>query len=206
MERDNRKVVTVPLSIFSEADQKYILQWGFNKVFLSESSFKIDAKRKEVKDKDDSYSSTIQAKKVENMGYELVLENRSTAKLENIEIEYCIYYEQERATRGKQLCEQGVRYEKIEIPYLIPKSKKEIMTEAVKIYKAELDADWIYTSGVKNVQKGKVHGIWVQVHMKLDSGEKISRNFSLPDSLNNNKAWKTSSTYVGMNSSRKKNK
>ncbi len=206
MERDNKKVVTVPLSIFSDKDQEYVLAWEFNKVFLSESSFKITAKRKEVKDKDESYDSFVHAKKVENMGYELILENRSTSKLQNLELEYCIYYEQERSNRGKQLCEQGVRCESVEVPYLSPKSKKELMTETVRVYKTELDADYYYTSGSQNVQKGKVHGIWVRAHMKLDSGETITRDYCLPDSLNNKKAWASSSVGVGMNSSRKKKK
>ena len=205
IERDTKKVVTVPLSIFSEKDQAYVLEWEFNKIFLSASKFKIRAKRVEKKNKEDSYGGVVQAKKVENMGYELVLENCSASTLENLQIEYCIYYEQERATRSEQLNEQGVRYEKLDIPLLNPKTKKEVMTETVKVYKSELDADWIFFSGAKNVQRGKVHGIWVRVHLMLDSGEKVTREYCLPDSLENGKVWASSSKKVGMNANRSRN-
>lgn len=204
IERDNKRTAKVPINIFSAEGQQYIRAWEFSKIFLSESSFKISAKRKEVKDEEESYSDMIHAKKVENLGYEITLENRSASKIKDLEIEYCIYYEQERASRSKQLCEQGVRCGNLLVEYILPKSNKELRTEAVKVYKAELDADWIYTSGTKNVQRGRVHGIWLRVHMTLPSGEKLTRDYCLPDSLNNSKAWMASTVAVGMNSSSKR--
>ncbi len=206
IERDNKKVFTVPASVFSKEDQDYILEWEFNKVFLSDSSFKIEAQRKAVKDDDESYSGYVQAKKVDVAGYEITLENRSTSKLENLSVEYCIFYEQERLNRSKQLCEQGVYCGTVDVGYLLPKSEKEFMTDSVRVYKTELDADWIYTSGAQNKQDGEVHGIWARVHMKLDSGETLTRDYCLPDSLNNSRAWTTTSEHVGMNSASKKKK
>ena len=203
VQTDKKKTVKVPLSIFSEKDQEYVLQWEFNKIFLSESSFKIKAKRKETRDKDASYGSSFNAKKVENSGYEITLENKSTSKLENLDVEYCIYYEQERATRGKQVTEDGVRYGTLDVGYMTPKSKKELMTKSVAIYTTELNADYHWVDGRENKQTGKVRGVWVKVNMKLENGETLSRNYCLPDGLRNSKVWTTSSKNVGMNNSRK---
>ena len=88
LERDNRKMATIPLVALSSEDQAHVLQWEFNKVFMSESSFKIEAKRKEVKDKNASYGSYVQARKVEDTAYEIRLQNRSTSKIDNLNIEY----------------------------------------------------------------------------------------------------------------------
>lgn len=99
MERDNKKVVTVPLSIFSEKDQEYVLTWEFNKVFLSTSSFKIKAKRQSRKDK--SYGTLSSQRKVEACNYEVTLQNRSSSKLNNLTMDYCTFYEQQKHGRGK---------------------------------------------------------------------------------------------------------
>ena len=113
--RDNKKIFTVPSHVFSDADQQYILEWEHNKVFLSSSSFKIEAKRKEIKDKDGSYSGSITSEKVENTAYAVTLENKSGSELKGLTLEYCVYYEQEKANRGKTLEEEGVRYGSIDV-------------------------------------------------------------------------------------------
>jgi hypothetical protein len=204
IQRDNKKMATVPLSILSKDDQAYILEWEFNKIFLSESSLKIEVKREKRKDKEESYGSFIHTKKVEHAGYKLSIQNKSTSKLKNLEVQYCIFYEQQKNSNGKLLDEQGVKYGSIDIPILAPKSTKEISTETVTIYKEEMDSDYTYSSGAANTSKGKVHGIWVRVIMKLTSGETLARSYCLPDSLNNKRVWKKSSVNVGMNSSKRK--
>lgn len=80
------------------------------------------------------------------------------------------------------------------------------MTETVKVYKHELDADWIYTSGRKNVLRGEVKGVWIKVHMTLPSGEKVTRDYRLPDSIGNKRKWTDTSVAVGMNSSSRRRK
>lgn len=200
LERDNRKTATVPLVALSSEDQTYILQWEFNKVFLSESSFKIKAKRKEVKDKENSYSGYNTSAKVENTAYAITLDNKSTSSLKGLELNYCIYYEQEQSKRGgKTADEEGVRCGTLVVDTLRPKSSTELMTDPVSVYTRELDADWIYTSGAKNKITGKVRGIWVRVSMKTEGGDVITRDFCMPDSLSNSQRWTTSSVHVGYN-------
>lgn len=203
IERDNKKVFTVPIYAFSDEDQKYIEQWEFNKVFLSNSSFKIEAKRKKFDSKKGTSSSyygyDIDSRKTETMGYEIKLENRSTSKLDGLEVEYCIYYEQEKAGRGKTVDEEGVRYGTLDVGGMSPKSSKELLTEPVSIYTYELDADWYYADGRDNKITGRVRGVWIRVSKTMDDGSVLTRDFCMPDSLNNSQVWKTSSVHVGYN-------
>jgi len=209
IQRENRRMGTIPLGVLSDKDQAFVRQWEFNKVFFSDSSFKIEAKRKmmdrEVSSSGEDYWTgySIRNRKVEHMGYEITLENRSASKLENLSLDYCIYYEQEELRGGRQKTLEGVRHESVDIGTLRPKSEKELLTKPVNIYTAELDADWSYTSGAKNKQDGDVRGVWIQVHMDLKSGERITRSYCLPDSLPNSKTWSASSRAVGMNSASK---
>ncbi len=204
IERDNRKVFTVPIYAFSDEDQTYILEWEFNKVFLSDSSFRIEAKRKKMDTKKegsdyDYYGDSIDSKKVETFGYELLLQNRSSSTLKGLEVEYCIYYEQETSGRGKTADEEGVRHGTLDVGSLGPKAKRTLTTEPVSIYTYELDADWSYVDGRDNKITGKVRGLWVKVHMKNEEGKVITRDFCMPDSLSNSMAWAATSAHVGRN-------
>ena len=198
-ERDNKRSSKVPITIFSDADQIYIKEWECSKQFLSNTKLKISAQRKKGKDTDASYSSSVTSKKVELMGYKIVLENRSETSMKDLEVEYCIYYEQDEVRNRKQHTAEGVFCGSFPRGTIPPKTKVEKLTKMVKIYKRELDSGRIYISDIKNVQKGRVRGIWIRVNMKLSSGEKLTRNYCLPDSLNNSKVWMRSSVRAGMN-------
>lgn len=195
IKRDNGAQATVPLSILSEADQKYIRAWNLFKDFMDEGCFKISAKRKRMDDDANSRRGYNSKRDVDNAGYELRLENKSDMKFDKLAVEYSIFYEQE--VNGQT--EQGVFCGKLDVDKLLPKSKKEVQTKTVKIYREELDSDWYYGSGADNVQRGVVHGIWLRASTTLPDGEKVVREYSLPDSLPNSRAWTTKSIAVGMN-------
>ena len=48
IERDNKKITKVPITIFSEADQSYILEWDAAKGFTSDSLLKITCDDRQV--------------------------------------------------------------------------------------------------------------------------------------------------------------
>ena len=203
IERDNRKVFTVPIFAFSDDDQEYILRWELNKVFLDDGDFKIDAKRKKFDEEKGSgstfYGYSIDSRETETFGYEITLENRSTSPLEGLKVDYCIFYEQENSGNGKTIDEEGVRCGTLDVASLRAKSSKELLTEPVSIYTYELDADWVYADGRDNKISGDVRGVWVRVTKALDNGEVLTRDFCMPDSLSNSKTWTTSSVHVGRN-------
>ena len=188
IERDNKRSSKVSLSIFSGEDQQYIRAWGHNKSFLSTSLFKISAKRKEFRDKNSDLSGGDKSRKFENLGFEVILENRSTMELKDLEIEYCIYYEQEKTLKGKQVTDDCVRFCNLEVGGIPPKSKKELLTELVEIF---------HESAENSIQKGRLQGIRFRVYIKLPSGEKLTREYNQPASLD--KIWRTSSAYISGN-------
>ncbi len=205
IERDNRKTAKVSITVFSEADQIYIREWEVLRSFSIEHLFKISAKRKRVDNETAGSSDYNSRVEVEDTSYEIVLDNRSGVMMDGLELEYCIYYEQESIKSSGQVCDQGVYCGKLSVASTASKSKVALQTEAVSTYIEEMDSNWSYIDDdgnpikAKNVQRGDVHGIWIRVHLKLPSGERGMREYCLPDSLNNSKVWKTSSIRAGLN-------
>lgn len=195
IERDNRKTAKVPITIFSETDQTYIHDWKVLKCFEKESSFRISVKRKKHDNDEEREKTNNTEKDVTDTHYEILVENKSAFKLKGIELEYCIYYEQEE---GKA-CNQGVYCGDLSVESINPASSKTLLTEVVSTYTEELDGSWHYISGESNVQRGDVHGVWIRIHLKLPSGQNGIREICYPDSLNNNRAWVSSSIRAGMN-------
>ena len=194
-ERDNRRTAKVPLSLFSEESQNYICSWRMRKLFTDDSFFKISAGRKKSKDKKGTRTTNKYIQRSENTHYEILFENRSSMDFKDLEVEYCIYYEQEDE---RQALRQGVRYGKISNLSISAKSKETVITEKVRTYKKELNTSYYYSDS-DITQKGEVIGIWVRIHTKLSSGETLIREYSLPDKILESKRWEKSSTRTGLN-------
>ena len=199
IERDNRKTMKVPITVFSEADQSYILEWAVLRNFALERLFKISVKRKKNDNEEESFTSGNKKKAVVDTHYEILLENKTSSDLKGLKLEYCIYYEQETPGQSKMIRNQGVYCGDLAIDSIASGSKKVLDTESVTTYTEELDSGWYYFSGSGNIQRGDVHGIWIRVHLKLPSGQTRTREMCYPDSLSNSKAWMTSSIKAGAN-------
>ena len=199
IERDNRKTMKVPITVFSESDQAYILDWEVLRCFSVERLFKISVKRKKRDNEEESFSSHNKKKAVVDTHYEILLENKPSSELKGLKLEYCIYYEQEVPGKSKMICTQGVYCGDLSIDSIASASKKVLQTESVSTFTEELDSGWYYFSGSGNIQRGDVHGIWIRIHMTLPSGQKATREMCYPDSLSNSKAWMNSSIRTGMN-------
>ena len=133
------------------------------------------------------------------MGFELQLENRSETPFEQFEIAYCIFYEQEMAAQSGNRCDQGVYCGKIDVEKMLPRSEKSLRTEPVIIYKTELSDGYYYGSGANSSQRGDVHGIWLRASLSLPNGEKVVRDYCLPDSLPSSYKWRSESVKAGLN-------
>lgn len=189
IERDNKRTSKVPITMFSEADQSYILEWDMLRTFTGKRFFKISAKSKMVKNKDNAGYST---KTVEDTTYVIMIENGSKSSLKGIKMEYCIYYEKD-SWNGKKLEHlPGVRYGSASIDSMGPRSKKTLKTDSVSITKTELDSDAYFVSGRPNVLKGEVLGIKIRFTMETPSGQKKMREYCKPEGMQR-KAWSTSS-------------
>ncbi len=199
---DNRSA-GVPLVALSEADQEYIRSWDKLKDFMDERHFKIDSKKKVSDNDEESWQETgnfaNQSLDVENIGYEILFENKTDTTFKDITVEYRIFYEQEESDFGPNIRQEGIYCDSMNIKRLGAKSKRRLLTKAVLVYKATLNADWQYVSGRQNVQKGWVDGVWVRASVSLPNGEKVMREYCTPDSLARSRRWPTESVNVGMN-------
>ena len=198
-ERDNRKISKVPVTVFSESDQAYIREWEVLRCFSMERFLKVSAKRKQTDNDSKSYSSSYKSLKVEDTGYEIQIENRSTSNFSGLKLEYCIYYEQDKIQSGGNITDQGVFFGDISIDSIASKSKITLQTKTVSTYMKELGSGAVWTDGSENVQRGGIHGLWIRIHMIMPSGEETVRDICFPSSLSNGKAWMTSSIRAGMN-------
>ncbi len=199
IERDNRKTMKVPITVFSEADQIYIREWELLRCFSVERFLKMSAQRKQSDNDNKSSSDSYQTLKVKDTRYEIRIENRSTSSFSGLKLEYCIYYEQDEGSPGGNVTDQGVFCGDIPFDFIGSKSRTTLKTKAVSTYMAEVSSGVIWTDGRENVQRGGVHGLWVRIYMTLPSGEERVRDFCFPSSLNNSRTWATSSIRVGMN-------
>lgn len=194
LQKESGRTHKVDPGLFSDEDQTYIRNWLLVRGFNSESKFKVSAKRKQFDvDRErhvNGYTGLQNAQTtVKEVGYEILLENRIAESLKDLTIEYCIYYEQERASSGKQVTDDGVKHGVLQIGQLASRAKANLITDPVKLFRYELNSDWHYYSGAENTQKGKVIGIWLRIHLPLSGGQKITRQYSLPESIKDKREW-----------------
>ena len=205
IERDNRKTMKVSITVFSEADQTYILEWDASKAFSSSSLLKISCddkvveKRKEKELEDITYTSgqveTDFEKTVttfERIAFEVGFQNQNKFELKDIRIEYQIYYEQselvwEKKPEAKQKHFSG----KMAVPTLPGKSKISVTTESVETHEDSINPVPQAGGDQRRGGKGDVHGIRVRLYMKMPSGTEVMREFSSPEKLSEKKfPWK----------------
>jgi hypothetical protein len=199
VQMENGREGDIELAKLSDADKEYVLIWNKAKDFMDERRLKISAKRISEDNEEKTRKYGVVTRDVENMGYKIFLENKSNAAFENVKMQYCIFYEQEEGASGGNETMEGVYCGRTDLGSVPSGSKQELKTDMVLIYKAELDSGYYYTSGTDSSQDGEVRGIWVRFIMELPNGDKMMREFCLPDSIPNSHKWTTSSVNVGMN-------
>lgn len=206
IERENRKTAKVPITIFCDDDQDYIRSWGKGNAFESTFNFKVTINRK--KESNDRVERELSRRfpqynlRVQDTHYEVVLQNRSDTTLENLRVEYCIFYEQKMPGAKKE--DNGVYCGQMSVNHLASKSSQTLTSDKVTIFKSDLDGNYYYESGASSIQRGDVHGIWVRIYMKLPAGGTLMREHSFPEDTPEGRTWATETVAVGLNSDEKK--
>ncbi len=205
IERDNRKTSRVPITVFSKADQAYILEWDASKGFSSASFLKIECddmvveKRKEKELEDVLYTGGHIEKDFEKtvttferIAFEIQFQNTNNSELKDIRMEYQIYYEQsELIWEEKPEVKQKHFSGEMAIPALPGKSKTLVTTESVEIHEDNVNPIPQFGEDQRRGGKGEVHGIRARLYMKMSSGKEIMREFSFPEKLSDKKfPWK----------------
>jgi hypothetical protein len=96
--------------------------------------------------------------------YKVTVENKSFKDLENLEVEYRIYVEDDTlhnlADKGKLKALPGEK----EVAKLENAQKFTFETRAVAVNKSELKAGWHYRGGAKEKVEDELGGIWIRVY------------------------------------------
>ena len=201
IEPEKGKKARIPLSALIEEDQEYVRAWGNAQNFMNTGRFRISADCNREKNESKSGVQGIYDRDVKNVGYKITLDNHSDVALSNIQLEYCIFYEQEDFKNGsdKAICEQGIYCGKMDIDGIEAGTEKVLQTTEVMVFKEEMDSSYYFTDGRPNVKDGQVHGLWLRASISLPDGERVYREFSMPNSLPNSRQWTTKTVRAGMN-------
>jgi hypothetical protein len=129
--------------------------------------------------------------KYERFVYEVGLENRNAHVLETIEVDYRIFYEQERNDQSRKVvASQLVKSGTLEIDRVWPKEKRTLSTESVVLEKYEFNTSEYYDpSGDPQSTSGKIYGIWVKIKLTTPSGLTATREIFDPASIEGKYTW-----------------
>jgi hypothetical protein len=215
IQREDGKKVMVPVSTFREKDKAYAEKWLAMQTFASESKFKLKITREEVKSTKTEIEMNMDERTGRGAGsgtriigsnknteYRFVLnmQNGAAVPLENMSIEYRIYYAQEKAVvdeeRSKDLPDDrpdiymAVNEEKVkdgsgQLKPLEAKGEKNIATKPVKLLKRTVNARGM--DDQINLDSD-LHGIWIKLTMKGPDGTVI-RDIAYPPSIPKKFAW-----------------
>lgn len=171
---------TVSISIFSEADQKYIISWNKNQNFLSDQKLKVEFNRRKSKNTDYTSEYYSMSRKYYDCSYKITVKNNSTADFDDVTLEYVVFYTQDKHIHNNRDIEEqhGTLYAKKKIS-LPKKSTHEFETEQLLIYtyrESGYDYNW------PDIQS-EIDGIILNLSMKSGTGKTISRRIKYPDKL-----------------------
>ena len=195
--KGNTRNATIPISSLAEADQAYIKEWFIINEALSPSKLRISCdevcikewEKTETEDLDTSNGQTYEdvfeyVTQYEQIAYSIALQNNGATPLENLRIEYKIYYEQSESTQKKIDPKDYVSEGTIAVEPIKSKKKAALQTEAVQIKNTDININGNFSFDYPPVgAKGKTIGMRAHIYMKLPSGKEAMREFSIPESL-----------------------
>ena len=181
IKRKGKGTTTVPISLFSENDQKYIIAWDKDQEFLSDRKLKVEFNRRKRKNTYYSQDAYSMSRKFYDCSYKITFKNGSTADFKKVTLEYVIFYRQDKHINNNLKTEeqQGTLYVKKTIT-LPKKSETEFETEKLLLYthrESGYSIDW------PDLQS-EVHGIILKLSLESETGEPISRQIKSPEKLN----------------------
>lgn len=203
LKRENGRLVKVSPTVFIEEDQQYIKEWSDLQGFMSDFMLRVNCTEETLETwktedwKDVEYENgdvdreLMKETRHRRVAYKITLENKGDEPLENLRMEYVIYYEQSEESWEKPVTKQEALSGKTDIEPIPVRKKSEITSESVAVFQDYIDQkNW--TSGrVRTGGEGKVHGIRVRLFMKLDEEKEAMREFAFPDSLSKEEfPWK----------------
>jgi len=225
IERADKKKMTVPSTAFSKKDPSYIKKWHATDVFQSTSKFKVKLEREEVKSTKKEHNVdigedfgggrrggesgviTVAIDKNTQYRFRVLMENSSDTALNNITLEYRIFYEQqkavldEKANKGRReddprperyraVDQDKIKDGAVRVKPIESRSSKELTTGNVVLLRRSASRPW----GDKIDLKSSLSGAWIQLTMKGPDGEKIVRSLATSTSIPKKYSWELPET------------
>ena len=207
LKRVDGRTVSVKPGIFVEKDQQYIREWTSSNAFLSESILRIKCddevvkKWKEEETRDITYTGgsiekdfTHNVIKYENSAYTFLFKNNSDAPIQNLMLEYCIYYEQSTMVwEEKPNIELKTFHGKMDIPVVASGGEVSVQTKPVMTYEDDINPVPQLGGDQRRPGEGRVLGLHARIRIKRGR-EDVFREVSLPKTFSNDKyPWTTKS-------------
>jgi hypothetical protein len=202
LQLENKRRKKIKPSIFCEKDQTYIRDWQSLRMFNSSSSFKVELKKKVV----ESWTEKGSVQRdFERVMYEMVLMNRGAEPLENLEVAYNIFYEQEQLATSGQYTDKHCTKGRIQREQVAPRSSNTLNSESVVVFDQHLSGGYDgYVGGLPERQEGDIKGIWLRVTLTMPSGASAMREFLSPKSLKSHHSWQEPESTESANEKGKK--
>lgn len=221
IERADKKRITVSAEAFSAADQRYILKWAAATGFAAPSKLRIAVKREEVGTTEKKHEvdfsqentggrrggggvQTVAKDERTKYRYLLTLENKSGVPINNIVVEYRIYYNQQKPVVDEKANQYRPQDREVDIPDrykavdelkikdgrdrlkpIAPKETRTFSTDAVTLL--ERKANRPYDDKIN--LKADLAGVWIRLTMKGPDGKEIVREIAAPASVTRKFPW-----------------
>ncbi len=117
--------------------------------------------------------------------YRIDVKSRAFKPVENVEIKYNVYYEDNQAGSREpgalQAKKGSQKFDKIDANRAVS-----VSTDPFELTTQQLDGNWVWTSGASNKSSDRVVGIWVRI---LVNGE-LKQEYCNPSTLSKKADWK----------------
>ena len=195
LKRSDGKIVQIKPTVFVEKDQRYIQSWWADRLFLSSVHLQIEVdevgldqwKEEEYADIKDTAGNVdrelMKETHFEKIAFEVALKNRGSEPVEDLYLEYIIFYEQSQESFEKPKLKQLIKRDTIEIERVAEKSTLKKQTDVVTVHRDDImTKDW--TSGrSRSGGKGEVHGFRARLCKKMQDGTVSYRECKYPSSM-----------------------
>lgn len=149
--------LTVPINKFSEADQAFITEWRK----ANPVTIKYDFDASFTKEKTDSSKRSQRNTEITTDTWvcNLKLSNRSNHTLENVKVDYEIYYSQ---TEGNRVITRKMPGSAV-IPSIKHLEQTLVPTKELKLETTKLEGGFYYLDGSRSRQKDAIEGVTLKI-------------------------------------------
>ena len=201
---DSGKTIQPKASSFRDEDFMYIRDWDAVRLFSENTNFRIYLSGPESRNKWTKYTwqrppgkrepSHIITTDFNRLGYEIKTDNQTGYDLENVDIKYCIFYEQERLDpRIEEKVTHLVVRPSIHSFAIVPdRQNKKFDSNSIVLRRKQFGdggGRLRYLEGDGYIMKNKMIGMIFRASISTPSGQTSVREVRLPRGLSEEYVW-----------------